>query len=72
MNIRVKETEWYSGGGVGREEAAMTPELLAVILAQHEHDRPCTCVADLVAEVRRLQARLMDYEARCFSDCMNH
>ncbi len=34
----------------------MTEERLTEILEQHEHDRPCTCVAQLVAEVRRLQA----------------
>ncbi len=33
----------------------MTEERLTAILEQHEHDRPCTCVADLVAEVRQLQ-----------------
>ncbi len=38
----------------------MTEERLVAILAQHEHDRPCRCVADLVAEVRRLQVELQD------------
>ncbi len=46
----------------------MTEERLTEMLEQHEHDRPCTCVADLVAEVRRLQELIE--QGRCPHDSL--